>query len=190
MFNGPKVQFRPERIQLPAGRGELMCIIDTTHGSIAGRLYEEYAPITVANFVGLATGQQPWVDPRSGDVRHEPLYPGTTFHRVEPDFMIQGGDPVGDGTGGPGYEFRDEFHPRARHDRPGIFSMANSGRHTNGSQFFITEAPVMYLDRVHSAFGIVVNGMDVVREIARVPRDRDDKPQRDVVIHNIQIFRK
>ncbi|MCK6529873.1 peptidylprolyl isomerase [Myxococcota bacterium] len=160
-------------------------------GDIVVALHEDRAPRTVGNFVGLATGTKEWVDPRTRrPVQGRGLYDSTIFHRVIPDFMVQAGDPLGTGTGGPGYRFEDEFHPQLRHDRPGILSMANSGPHTNGSQFFITEKPTPWLDGRHSVFGEVVQGMDVVRAIARVPRDARDRPRQDVELRRIEVFRK
>jgi peptidyl-prolyl cis-trans isomerase A (cyclophilin A) len=159
-------------------------------GNILVRLEEERAPNTVKNFVGLATGTQEWAHPRSGEVqRGVPYYDGTIFHRVIPDFMIQGGDPLGQGTGGPGYRFADEFHPQLRHASPGVLSMANSGPGTNGSQFFITEVATPHLDNRHSVFGQVVSGVDVVRAIARVPKGPSDRPSKNVTIERVEVFR-
>jgi peptidyl-prolyl cis-trans isomerase A (cyclophilin A) len=159
-------------------------------GNILVRLEEERAPNTVKNFVGLASGAQEWVHPRSGEVqRGVPYYDGTIFHRVIPDFMIQGGDPLGQGTGGPGYRFADEFHPQLRHSSPGVLSMANAGPGTNGSQFFITETATPHLDNRHSVFGQVVSGVDVVRSIARVPKGAGDKPAKNVTIVRVEVFR-
>jgi len=139
----------------------------TSLGEIVVRLLPEKAPKTVANFVGLAEGTREWKDPRSGQGVKRPLYDGTVFHRVIPEFMIQGGDPLGTGTGGPGYRFEDEIGPDNRFDRPGLLAMANAGANTNGSQFFITEVPTPHLNRGHTIFGEVVKGLDLVRKIAR-----------------------
>jgi peptidyl-prolyl cis-trans isomerase A (cyclophilin A) len=143
----------------------------------------------VANFVGLANGTREWMDPRSGEKVKRPLYNGTIFHRVIPGFMIQGGDPLGNGTGGPGYRFEDEFHPDLRHNKAGILSMANAGPNTNGSQFFITHQPTPNLDGRHSVFGEVVKGQEVVIAIGAVPRDPRDRPTKDVVLKEIVITR-
>ncbi len=183
----PEASFPP--IQVP-GTGDLYARFRTSLGNVVVRLEEHKAPNTVKNFVGLATGTQEWKDPRSGEVKKGvPLYDGTIFHRVIPDFMIQGGCPLGQGTGGPGYKFKDEFHPELRHDGPGVLSMANSGPATNGCQFFITERATPHLDNRHSVFGKTVLGQDVVAKIARTPRGRNDKPNTDVVIQKVEIFR-
>jgi peptidyl-prolyl cis-trans isomerase A (cyclophilin A) len=176
-------------IRVP-GTGTLYARFVTTQGNIVVRLEEQRAPKTVRNFVGLATGDQEWADPRTGEAKKgQPYYNGTIFHRVIPDFMIQGGDPLGQGTGGPGYKFEDEFHAELRHTGPGILSMANAGPRTNGSQFFITERATPHLDNKHSVFGTVIAGIDVVRAIARVQTGPRDKPLKDVAIQNLEIFR-
>jgi peptidyl-prolyl cis-trans isomerase A (cyclophilin A) len=138
-------------------------------GDIVIQLHEDKAPKTVANFVGLATGTKEWTDPATKEKIKKPLYNGTIFHRVIPGFMIQGGDPLGNGTGGPGFRFEDEFHPDLRHTKGGIFSMANAGPNTNGSQFFITHRATPHLDNKHTVFGQVIQGMDIVQSIP----DRD-----------------
>jgi peptidyl-prolyl cis-trans isomerase A (cyclophilin A) len=158
----------------------------TSMGEIRVRLLSEHAPKTVENFVGLATGSLQWRHPRSGDQRTEPLYDGTVFHRVIPDFMIQGGDPLGTGTGGPGYTFEDEVSGGPSFDRPGLLAMANAGPNTNGSQFFITEVPTPWLDRKHTIFGEVVDGFDVVKEIAHTPA-ANDRPKTPVTLERIEI---
>jgi peptidyl-prolyl cis-trans isomerase A (cyclophilin A) len=163
--------------------------LHTNHGDITVELFEERAPRTVENFVGLATGEQEWEDPETGETRTDPLYDDVLFHRVIEDFMIQGGDPTGTGRGGPGYQFDDEFHPELRHDSAGILSMANSGPDTNGSQFFITLGPQPHLDDRHAVFGKVVDGMDVVREIGSVATDHNDRPKEDVVLESVDVDR-
>ncbi len=173
-------------VPLPSEPG-LYAVIYTSMGNIVCRLFEERAPKAVANFVGLATGTKAWTDPATGKVKHSALYTGTTFHRVIPDFMIQGGDPAGDGTGGPGYEFKDEIDDKFSFDRPGILAMANHGPDTNGSQFFITVAPATHLDGHYSVFGEVVSGQDVADAISKVPRNSDDKPLTPVRIIRIVI---
>jgi peptidyl-prolyl cis-trans isomerase A (cyclophilin A) len=161
-------------------------IFDTSMGKITCTLFPEQAPLTVANFVGLATGTKDWVNPANGQKMHNtPLYDGTIFHRVIPDFMIQGGDPLGEGTGDPGYQFKDEFSDLT-FDRPGRLAMANSGPNTNGSQFFITEVPTPHLNHHHTIFGECDN-IDLVKKIARVPRGFTDKPLTPVRINHITI---
>ena len=162
---------------------------DTTEGSFTIRFFDDEVPSTVANFVALAEGTKPWTDPRTGEQKQAPFYDGIIFHRVIDGFMIQGGDPLGRGYGGPGYKFADEFHPKLRHDRPGILSMANSGPNTNGSQFFITLGPTPHLDNRHSVFGEVTEGMDVIRRIGTTPIGRQDRPVKDVVINSVKITR-
>ncbi len=167
----------------------LYATLKTSMGEIVIRLFDDKAPNTVANFVGLATGTKEWTDPKSGQRVRRPLYNGTIFHRVMPNFMIQCGDPLGRGTGGPGYRFLDEFHPDLRHSKPGILSMANSGPNTNGSQFFITQQATPWLDDKHSAFGEVVKGHEVVEAIGKVPRDARDRPLTDIVLTEVVISR-
>lgn len=185
-------------IQVP-GSGQLYARLVTNQGTIIVRLHETLAPKTVANFVGLATGTIPWRDTLSGQtMQGSPLYDGVRFHRVIPDFMVQCGDPLSRstdarvrmrwGTGGPGYQFEDEFHPELKHDKPGVMSMANAGPGTNGSQWFITERPTPHLNNKHTVFGQVVAGADVVPRIARVPCE-GSKPIDDVVLQRVEIFR-
>jgi peptidyl-prolyl cis-trans isomerase A (cyclophilin A) len=162
----------------------------TTDGTFTIKLYADEAPKTVANFVGLADGSKEWTDPRTGKKVTQPYYDGIVFHRVIDGFMIQGGDPLGQGTGGPGYRFDDEFHPKLRHTKEGILSMANSGPNTNGGQFFITLAPTPWLDNKHTVFGEVVEGMDVVRKIGKVPVGAADRPVKDVRITTVTIEKK
>jgi peptidyl-prolyl cis-trans isomerase A (cyclophilin A) len=163
--------------------------LHTNRGDITVELYEDRAPRTVENFVGLATGEQEWEDPETGETRTDPLYEDVLFHRVIDDFMIQGGDPTGTGRGGPGYQFDDEFHDELTHDGPGVLSMANSGPNTNGSQFFITLDATPHLDGRHSVFGQVVDGMDVVREIGSVETDANDRPVDDIVLESVDVDR-
>ena len=174
-----------------SGQGELRATLETSMGDLNLVLFETEAPNTVGNFVGLATGQIEWTDPTTRQKTNRPLYNGTIFHRVIQDFMIQAGDPLGRGTGGPGYQFQDEFHPELLHNAPGVLSMANSGPNSNGSQFFITEVPTPWLDRKHSVFGQLLNdgSLDLVRKITRVPTNRGDKPLSDIILENVQIYR-
>ena len=170
-------------------KGPIYAILKTSMGDIVIQLFEDKAPKTVANFVDLATGAKEWTDPKTKEKVKRPLYNGTIFHRVIPGFMIQGGDPLGNGTGGPGYRFEDEFNPDLKHSKPYILSMANAGPNTNGSQFFITHKATPWLDGKHSVFGEVVKGQEVVDAIANVPRDFRDRPLKDVVIKEIVISR-
>jgi peptidyl-prolyl cis-trans isomerase A (cyclophilin A) len=172
----------------------LYAVMTTNMGAIVLKLYEKEAPETVKNFVGLASGTKTWTDPKTGKKVKKPFFNGLTFHRVIPGFMIQGGDPLGNGSGGPGYEFANEYHPTLKHDRPGRLSMANAGPDTNGSQFFITVAPYPSLDQErprmgYSIFGQVVEGMPVAIRISEVPRNHDDKPLKPVVIQSVKIER-
>ena len=170
-------------------KGPIYATLKTSMGDIVIQLFEDKAPKTVANFVDLATGAKEWTDPKTKEKVKRPLYNGTIFHRVIPGFMIQGGDPLGNGTGGPGYRFEDEFNPDLKHSKPYILSMANAGPNTNGSQFFITHKATPWLDGKHSVFGEVVKGQEVVDAIANVPRDFRDRPLKDVVIKEIVISR-
>ncbi|MGI5865017.1 MAG: peptidylprolyl isomerase [Myxococcales bacterium] len=166
---------------------ELYASLETSMGSIVVKLFPKDAPKTVANFVGLARGEKEWTDPKSGQKVKRPLYDGTIFHRVIPDFMIQGGDPLGAGTGGPGYRFEDELQSGRTFDKPCLLAMANAGPNTNGSQFFITEKPTPWLNNRHTIFGEVVKGCELVGQIARVPRGPRDKPETDVVLKTVTI---
>jgi peptidyl-prolyl cis-trans isomerase A (cyclophilin A) len=162
----------------------------TSEGPFTIKLFEAEAPNTVANFVGLAEGTKEFTDPKSGQKVKRPFYNGLVFHRVIEGFMIQGGCPLGTGTGGPGYKFGDEFHPSLRHTKPGILSMANAGPGTNGSQFFITLAATPWLDNRHSVFGEVVEGMDVVEKIGATATSKPgDRPLKPISIENIEIRR-
>jgi peptidyl-prolyl cis-trans isomerase A (cyclophilin A) len=161
----------------------------TSEGNFTIRLYDQEAPNTVANFVGLAEGTKEWTDPRTNQKVKQPYYDGGIFHRIIDGFMIQGGDPLGQGIGGPGYNFADEFHPALRHNKAGILSMANRGPNTNGGQFFITLGPTPHLDDRHSVFGEVVSGMDVVKAIGSTRTGDRDRPLKDIVIQRIRIER-
>ena len=158
----------------------------TSKGDIKVRLLPETAPKTVENFVGLATGTKEWTDPRTGEKSMAPLYNNTIFHRVIPDFMIQGGDPLGTGTGGPGYQFEDETEAGPSFDKPGLLAMANSGPDTNGSQFFITVSQPTHLNGRHTIFGEVIEGQSVADEISKVPTS-EGKPVEDVVLREVRI---
>jgi len=180
------------------GTGQLHARLTTSLGDIVVRLEEQRAPKTVANFVALATGTLAWKDPKTGQTMEgKPCYDGVRFHRVIPRFMIQCGDPLTRypetanrwGTGDAGYKFADEFHPELRHDAAGVLSMANSGRNTNGAQWFITEGPTPHLDNKHAVFGRVVGGQDVVKKIANTPTTRD-RPNQDVVLERVELFRQ
>ena len=161
----------------------------TSLGDIVIELFPNHAPKTVANFVELATGAREWVDPRTGEKTTANLFDGTIFHRVIEGFMIQGGDPLGRGTGGPGYRFADEFHGELVFDRPYILAMANSGPGTNGSQFFITVAPTTWLNRKHTIFGEVkdANSQAVVDKIATTKTDGSDRPLQAVTINSVTV---
>jgi peptidyl-prolyl cis-trans isomerase A (cyclophilin A) len=167
----------------------LYAVFHTSVGDITVKLFPKKVPKTVENFVGLAEGTKEWVKPGTSIKTKKPLYSNTVFHRIIPNFMIQGGDPMGTGRGGPGYRFADEFHKKLRHDKPGILSMANSGPNTNGSQFFITHRATPWLDNKHAVFGEVVKGMDIVFKMGQVKRNRSDRPLTDIVLKNIEILR-
>ena len=172
---------------------QLYATLRTNHGQIVVRLLPNHAPKTVKNFVELAEGTREWTDPGTGKVGTARLYDGTVFHRVIAGFMIQGGDPLGNGTGGPGYTFADEFHPELRFDKPYLLAMANSGPGTNGSQFFLTVAPSTWLNRKHTIFGEVADdaGKSVVDSIAATPTNpRTDRPVKEVVIESVVIERR
>jgi peptidyl-prolyl cis-trans isomerase A (cyclophilin A) len=159
----------------------------TSLGPVVVRLLPDQAPKTVRNFADLAEGRREWKHPRTGATSTARLYDGTIFHRVIEGFMIQGGDPLGTGTGGPGYQFADEFHPDLAFDRPYLMAMANAGPGTNGSQFFITTVPTPHLNRRHTIFGQVIEGSDVVDAISRVRTGRADRPAEDVVLESVEI---
>jgi peptidyl-prolyl cis-trans isomerase A (cyclophilin A) len=169
----------------PAGT---YAIFDTTEGTIVCRLFEKEAPKTVANFVDLAEGKREWKHPSTGNKSNDRLYDGTIFHRVIPEFMVQGGDPQGTGMGGPGYQFEDETKGSPhKFDKPGKLAMANAGPNTNGSQFFITVVPTTWLTGKHTIFGEVVEGQDIVDKITKVPRGAQDRPKKDVVLKKVTV---
>jgi peptidyl-prolyl cis-trans isomerase A (cyclophilin A) len=165
----------------------LTATLRTSEGTVLVRLFPDHAPKTVRNFVDLAEGSREWTDPRTRQPTEARLYDGTVFHRVIPRFMIQGGDPLGTGTGGPGYKFADEIHPDLRFDRPYLLAMANAGPATNGSQFFITVVPTPHLNGKHTIFGEVVDGREVVDRISQTQTDRNDRPVQDVVLESVSI---
>jgi peptidyl-prolyl cis-trans isomerase A (cyclophilin A) len=163
----------------------------TSEGKFTIQLFDQEAPKTVENFVGLAEGTKEWTDPRTGRKATGPYYNGTIFHRIIDAFMIQGGDPLGQGTGGPGYKFADEFSPKRRHSKAGILSMANSGPNTNGGQFFITLVPTPWLDDKHSVFGEVTEGMDVINKIGKVATSKPgDRPLKPITVESVTIERR
>lgn len=164
-------------------------VFETSQGTIVCRLFEKEAQQTVANFIGLAEGTKEFKDPRTGQKVKRPFYDGLVFHRVIPQFMIQGGCPLGTGTGDPGYRFADEFHVSLRHDKAGKLSMANAGPGTNGSQFFITVAPTPWLDNKHTIFGDVIEGLDIAVKISELPRGSNDKPKVPVMLKSLRIER-
>ena len=158
---------------------ETYAVFDTTEGRFKIKLFGDKAPNTVKNFTDLAEGI------KTG----KPFYDGLVFHRVIPDFMIQGGCPQGTGRGGPGYNFADEFHPSLKHSKPGLLSMANSGPNSNGSQFFVTVAATPWLDNKHTIFGEVIEGYDVAEKISKAPKDSSDRPKKEVRINTVTIER-
>jgi len=164
-------------------------VFDTSMGIMVCRLFADKAPKTVANFVGLAEGTKEFTDPKTGQKTKRPFYDGLVFHRVIPNFMIQGGCPLGNGTGGPGYKFEDEFGPGLTFQKPGLLAMANSGPGTNGSQFFITTGPTPWLQDHHSIFGQVIEGYEAAVKIANAPRDSQDRPKTPVVLNKLTIER-
>jgi peptidyl-prolyl cis-trans isomerase A (cyclophilin A) len=169
---------------------KLYSTFDTSLGKIVCELYPLEAPMTVGYFTKLAKGEIGWMDPKTKEIEKKPLYNGTIFHRVIPGFMIQGGDPLGNGTGGPGFKFDDEFSDKLKFDKVGRLAMANSGPNTNGSQFFITVAPTPWLNDHHTIFGQVTKGQDVANKIANVPRGVNDKPNQAVVLKSVTITNK
>ncbi|MFE8944164.1 peptidylprolyl isomerase [Streptomyces sp. NPDC003233] len=171
---------------------QLYATLKTNHGDIVVQLFPNHAPETVKNFVELAQGEREWTHPGTGEKSRTPLYNGTIFHRVISGFMIQGGDPLGSGIGGPGYKFGDEFHPDLSFNKPYLLAMANAGPGTNGSQFFITVAPTTWLNRKHTIFGEVTDpaSQKVIDAIAAVPTGRNDRPVKDVVIESVVVEKR
>ena len=167
----------------------LIATLRTNQGPVVVRLFPDHAPKTVRNFVELAEGSRQWTDPTTGRPTTARLYDGTIFHRVIPDFMIQGGDPLGSGMGGPGYKFADEIHPDLAFDRPHLLAMANAGPGTNGSQFFITVVPTPWLNGKHTIFGQVIEGADLVDLISRAKTGSQDRPVEDVIIESVTVHR-
>ena len=167
----------------------LFAVFETNQGNFTCKLKDEKTPETVKNFVGLATGEKEYICPKTRQPGQGPFFDGTVFHRVIKNFMIQGGDRLGQGTGGPGYRFADEFHPELKHTAAGILSMANAGPGTNGSQFFITLVPTPWLDRKHSVFGRVVSGMEVIEKIGNCATGSMDRPREEQRIERIRIVR-
>lgn len=163
---------------------------DVDLGKVKIKLFEKETPKTVENFAGLAEGKKEWTNPKTSKKEKTPFYDGLKFHRVIPDFMVQGGCPLGEGFGGPGYQFADEIVATLKHNKPGILSMANSGPGTNGSQFFVTVKATPWLDGKHTVFGEVESGMDIIEKISQVPRDPRDKPLDPVVIKKLEIVRE
>lgn len=189
MFRSPSAPDSPAPAVNVPGTGTLKALFRTSVGDIEVELLEKEAPRTVANFVALATGAIEWTDP-AGRKTNAPLYNGTIFHRVIPQFMIQGGDPKGTGTGGPGFQWKDEASALAiKHDRPGILSMANAGPNTNGSQFFLTEVPTPHLNGRHAVFGRVVDNLALIPKITGVPRNTQDRPVTPVKLEQVLIYR-
>ena len=168
----------------------LYAVFETTLGDMVCRLEEEKVPETVKNFVGLATGEKEYTDPKSGEKSNAPFYDGTVFHRIIKNFMVQGGDRLGQGTGGPGYRFKDEFHPSLKHKGAGVLSMANAGPNTNGSQFFITLVPTPWLDGKHAVFGYLVKGEEVLTQLGAVETGPMDRPRAEVGIKKLKIVRQ
>jgi len=178
-----------EEKSLGLGKG-LYAVFTTTQGEMIAKLEEEKTPETVKNFVGLATGEKEYTDPKTGQKSTAPFYDGTVFHRIIKNFMVQGGDRLGQGTGGPGYKFKDEFHPSLKHTGAGILSMANAGPNTNGSQFFITLVPTSWLDNKHAVFGKLVKGEEILQKIGTVATGAQDRPREEIRIEKLSIVRE
>jgi peptidyl-prolyl cis-trans isomerase A (cyclophilin A) len=188
-FRGETAESTKEAKHKKGGKN-MIAVFDTNQGTFKAKLFADKAPKTVENFVGLAEGTKEWTDPKTGKKVKKPFYDGLKFHRVIPNFMIQGGDPLGTGTGGPGFQFGDEFSPDLKHTKPGMLSMANAGPGTNGSQFFVTVAATPWLEGKHTIFGEVIEGMDVVTKISQLKTSPGDKPVEDVVIKSLKIVRQ
>jgi peptidyl-prolyl cis-trans isomerase A (cyclophilin A) len=187
-FHGEtKTDKKPAVKKIETKGNNMMAVFETSVGTFKVKLFNDKAPKTVENFVGLAEGTKEFTDPKSGNKVKRPFYDGLKFHRVIPNFMIQGGDPLGTGTGGPGYKFADEFTSELKHTKPGMLSMANAGPNTNGSQFFVTVAATPWLDNRHTIFGEVVEGMDVVNSISKAKTAPGDRPLEDIVIKHLKI---
>ena len=184
-FNKSQAPAPPHVAQFAKG-AKVTAKFETSMGIFVCRLFADACPITVGNFVGLARGETPWKDGGGSEVK-KPLYDGTVFHRVIPEFMIQGGDPAGNGTGGPGYRFADEIVSSLKHDKPGVLSMANAGPNTNGSQFFVTEIATPWLDGKHAVFGEVTEGMDVVISIGHAPTVGSNRPKEPITLKKLVI---
>ena len=183
----PSVLAAEKKAAAPATAKDMVITMETSEGNIKIRLFPDRAPKTVENFVGLAKGTKEWKDPKTEKpMKGKSLYEGTIFHRVIPGFMVQGGDPLGTGTGGPGYRFEDETKDTDSFDKPGILAMANAGPNTNGSQFFITAAPTPHLNGRHTIFGEVIDGMNVVTKIINAPRGAMDRPNNPPKIKKIK----
>lgn len=183
----PNEKSKTTKVSKTKGDKGMFALFETNRGNFKIKLFNDKAPKTVENFVGLAEGTTEWADPKTGKKVKKPFYDGLVFHRVIPNFMIQGGCPLGTGTGGPGYKFADEFHKDLTHAKPGMLSMANAGPNTNGSQFFITVAETNFLNNRHAVFGEVVDGMDVVYAISKTKTDASDRPSEPVVINKVTI---
>lgn len=169
---------------------KMFAVMETSKGTFKIELFADKSPKTVENFVGLAEGTKEWTDPKTGKKVKKPFFDGTTFHRIISGFMIQGGDPLGNGTGGPGYQFDNEDAPGLSYDKPGVLGMANAGKNTNGSQFFVTVAAHQNLDHGYTIFGQVVDGMNVVMDISKVKTGPADRPLEPVVLKHVKIERK
>ncbi len=168
----------------------MFAVMETSMGTFKVKLFNEESPKTVENFVGLAEGTIEWTDPKTNKKEKKPLYNGTIFHRVIANFMLQGGDPQGNGMGGPGFQIKDEFNAKLKHSKPGILSMANAGPNTGGSQFFVTVAATPWLDGKHAIFGEVVEGYDIVEKISKTKTGPGDRPVEPVILKNVKIERK